>query len=304
MSVTSRIAGSIGKHHSFWAMYSLRMSVWIVPAELLGRDALLLGRDHVEGEHDRGRRVDRHRGRDLAHGDAVEERLHVVERVDRHALAPDLALASAGGRSRGPSATACRTPSTGRSGRGRAGSGSARWSPRPCRSRRTGASSRAGRGTSTGRRRACTGYSPGKPIALGIGQVLGACRAARPARREIVVKSASRSGVRAYFSRNQRSASVIGARVAATPISVSADPAPAERGCGRARLAQVSAAVQAKSRAPSPRPESGRKYSRIPPPSTAWSSGGAARAASGARRGPRAPSAQSQVTLAHTGPRQ
>ena len=31
MSVTRRIAGSIGKHHSFWAMYSLRMSVWIVP---------------------------------------------------------------------------------------------------------------------------------------------------------------------------------------------------------------------------------------------------------------------------------
>ena len=31
MSVTSRIAGSIGKHHSFWAMYSFRMSVWIVP---------------------------------------------------------------------------------------------------------------------------------------------------------------------------------------------------------------------------------------------------------------------------------
>ena len=36
-------------------------------------------------------RVDRHRGRDLAERDAVEERLHVVERVDRHALAPDLA---------------------------------------------------------------------------------------------------------------------------------------------------------------------------------------------------------------------
>ena len=35
MSVTSRIAGSIGKHHSFWAMYSLRMSVWIVPPSLL-----------------------------------------------------------------------------------------------------------------------------------------------------------------------------------------------------------------------------------------------------------------------------
>ena len=36
MSVTSRIAGSIGKHHSFWAMYSLRMSVWIVPPSLSG----------------------------------------------------------------------------------------------------------------------------------------------------------------------------------------------------------------------------------------------------------------------------
>ena len=33
---TSRIAGSIGKHHSFWAMYSFRMSVWIVPASALG----------------------------------------------------------------------------------------------------------------------------------------------------------------------------------------------------------------------------------------------------------------------------
>ncbi len=36
MSVTSRIAGSTGKHHSFWAMYSLRMSVWIVPESCSG----------------------------------------------------------------------------------------------------------------------------------------------------------------------------------------------------------------------------------------------------------------------------
>ena len=36
MSVTRRMAGSIGKHHSFWAMYSLRMSVWIVPARSSG----------------------------------------------------------------------------------------------------------------------------------------------------------------------------------------------------------------------------------------------------------------------------
>ena len=31
MSVTSRIDGSGGKMYSFCAMYSLRMSVWIVP---------------------------------------------------------------------------------------------------------------------------------------------------------------------------------------------------------------------------------------------------------------------------------
>ncbi len=31
MSTISRIEGSAGKIHSFWAMYSLRMSAWIVP---------------------------------------------------------------------------------------------------------------------------------------------------------------------------------------------------------------------------------------------------------------------------------
>ncbi len=36
MSSTSLSAGSIGKHHSFWAMYSLRMSVWIVPPSFSG----------------------------------------------------------------------------------------------------------------------------------------------------------------------------------------------------------------------------------------------------------------------------
>ena len=36
-------------------------------------------------------RVDRHRHRDVAEVDAGEQRLHVVERVDRHALAADLA---------------------------------------------------------------------------------------------------------------------------------------------------------------------------------------------------------------------
>ena len=92
MSVTSRIDGSGGKMYSFCAMYSLRMSVWIVPRRCSRRDALLLADRDVEREQDRRRRVDRHRGRDVAERDAAEERLHVLERVDRDALAADLAL--------------------------------------------------------------------------------------------------------------------------------------------------------------------------------------------------------------------
>jgi hypothetical protein len=61
-------------------------------AEALRRHALALGRDHVEGEHHRGRCIDGHRRGDLAHGDPAEERLHVVEGVDRHALPAHLAL--------------------------------------------------------------------------------------------------------------------------------------------------------------------------------------------------------------------
>ena len=93
MSVTRRIAGSIGKHHSFWAMYSLRMSVWIVPLSALGPDALLLGDEDVEREQDRRRGVDRHRRRDLAERDALVQADHVVEAVDGDALAADLAEA-------------------------------------------------------------------------------------------------------------------------------------------------------------------------------------------------------------------
>ena len=91
MSVTSRIDGSGGKMYSFCAMYSLRMSVWIVPRSARARHPLLLADGDVEREQDRRRRVDRHRRRDLAERDPVEERLHVRERIDRHALAPDLA---------------------------------------------------------------------------------------------------------------------------------------------------------------------------------------------------------------------
>jgi hypothetical protein len=59
------------------------MSAWIGHAGVLGGD-------DVEGEHDRRRRIDRHRDRHVAERDAGEQRFHVVERVDRHALAPDL----------------------------------------------------------------------------------------------------------------------------------------------------------------------------------------------------------------------
>ena len=61
------------------------------PAELCTLEALLLADADVEPQQHRRRRVDRHRRRDLAERDAGEERLHVGERVDRHALAADLA---------------------------------------------------------------------------------------------------------------------------------------------------------------------------------------------------------------------
>ena len=62
--------------------------------ELLARHALLLGDQLVEQQQHGGRRVDRHRGRDLVERDAVEGHPHVLERVDRHAGAADLAQAA------------------------------------------------------------------------------------------------------------------------------------------------------------------------------------------------------------------
>ncbi len=55
-------------------------------AQRLRREALLLGGADVEGEQDRRRGVDRHRGGDPIERDAVEEVDHVVEGVDRHPL--------------------------------------------------------------------------------------------------------------------------------------------------------------------------------------------------------------------------
>ena len=121
-------------------------------AQPLERDALLLADARVEREQHCRRAVDRHRGRDLAERDPAEERLHVGERVDRHALAPDLAE-----RARVVRVVAHQRRHVERSRE--AGlpvleevAEADRSSPPPSRSPRTGASSRGGRGTSTGRR--------------------------------------------------------------------------------------------------------------------------------------------------------
>ncbi len=123
------------------------------PPEPLGGQALALRRDHIERQHDRRRRVDRHRNGHLVERNPAEQRLHVRGPCRSRLPHARPRPASAGDRSRAPSATACRTPSKAPSARARAGSGTARWSPRRSRSRRTGASSTAGPGTSTGTRR-------------------------------------------------------------------------------------------------------------------------------------------------------
>ena len=56
------------------AMYSLSMSFWIVPASAVAGTALRFGHRDVEREQDGGRRVDRHRRRDLVEREALEQR--------------------------------------------------------------------------------------------------------------------------------------------------------------------------------------------------------------------------------------
>ena len=63
-------------------MYSLRMSFWIVPVSLSERHALLEGRDDVEGHDRQHGAVHGHRHRHPVQRDAVEEDLHVLDRVD------------------------------------------------------------------------------------------------------------------------------------------------------------------------------------------------------------------------------
>jgi hypothetical protein len=55
------------------------------PAQLVLRHALLFGRHHVAGQHRQHGAIHRHRDRHLVQRDAVEQDLHVLDAVDRHA---------------------------------------------------------------------------------------------------------------------------------------------------------------------------------------------------------------------------
>ena len=72
-------------------MNSLRMSFWIVPRELVLRHALLLGRHDVARQHRQHGAVHGHRHAHLVERDAVEQDLHVLDGVDRHARLADVA---------------------------------------------------------------------------------------------------------------------------------------------------------------------------------------------------------------------
>ena len=120
------------------------MSFWVVPCSARLGDALLLGRDDVEREQPRGRRVDRHRRVHLVERDAVQQRRHVARggRPARRPCRPRRARAR--GRSRSRSASAGRTLRRARSGPWPGCAGRARWTWRPWSAPRTSASSTAG----------------------------------------------------------------------------------------------------------------------------------------------------------------
>ena len=77
--------------YSFCAMNSFRMSFWSVPEIDCPVDRLAFGQHQIHREQHRRRRVDRHRRRDVAERDAVEQRFHVGERRDADAALPHLA---------------------------------------------------------------------------------------------------------------------------------------------------------------------------------------------------------------------
>ncbi len=133
----------------------------MVPLSWSCVDALLLGRDDVAGEHRQHRAVHRHRHRHLVERDAVEEDLHVLDRVDRDAGLADVAddarvvavVAAVGGEVE-------RDRQAHLPGR-EVARGRRRSTPRRWRSRRTGGSSTAGSRTSSPAARARTARSPG-----------------------------------------------------------------------------------------------------------------------------------------------
>jgi hypothetical protein len=72
-------------------MNSLRMSFCTVPVRSARVDALLLAGDDEHGEHRDDRAVHGHRDGHLAKRDAVEQDLHVLDRVDGDARLADIA---------------------------------------------------------------------------------------------------------------------------------------------------------------------------------------------------------------------
>ena len=67
-------------HHELFQNVVLNRS-----GELVLRHALLFGSDHITGQHRQHRAVHGHRDRHLVQRDLVEQDLHVLDRVDRHA---------------------------------------------------------------------------------------------------------------------------------------------------------------------------------------------------------------------------
>ena len=74
MSTMMRTCGRGGKIHSFCAMYSLRMSAWSVPPSFARGIPLLSAVAMYCASAMHAGPVDRHRGRDLAEVDPLEER--------------------------------------------------------------------------------------------------------------------------------------------------------------------------------------------------------------------------------------
>ena len=91
MSIISRIDGSAGKIHSFWAMYSLRMSAWIVPPSRSGETPCRSATHTYWASTTAAGALTVIEVVTRSSGMPREQILHVGQRVHRHALAADLA---------------------------------------------------------------------------------------------------------------------------------------------------------------------------------------------------------------------